>query len=134
MLVTFAGGLIKQFPPVAASLEDFLDLIRRIGRRLGEIEVQFDARHPKLDLQLPDGSRMFAVYGGAGTNGVGAETYLCIRRHRFLEPSVDDLVVELGLWPAKAAIDSSSRRWRHGENVIIAGDWAVGEDDDCCEA
>ena len=71
VFVTFAGGLVKVFPPVAATLEEFLDLIRRVGRRLGEIEVQFDARHPRLDLQLPDGSRMFAVYGGPGTNGVG---------------------------------------------------------------
>ena len=125
VFVTFAGGFRKQFPAMAASTEDFIELIRRIGRRLGEIEVQFDARHPRLDLQLPDGSRMFAVYGGPGTNGVGAKTYLCIRRHRFLEPSVEDLT-ELGLWPARAArfvVDS----FANGENVIVAGDWNSGK-------
>ena len=125
VFVTFAGGLVKVFPPVAANLEDFLDLVRRVGRRLGEVEVQFDARHPRLDLQLPDGSRMFAVYGGRGTNGVGAETYLCIRRHRFLEPSIEELVA-LGLMPEKAARFLVAA-FSAGENEIVAGDWASGK-------
>ena len=125
VFVTFAGGLIKQFPPVAASRADFHDLIRRIGRRLGEVEVSFDARHPKIDLQLPDGSRMFAVFGGPGTNGVGARTYLCIRRHRYLQPSVDDLV-DLGLWPQLAARFVTAAL-ATGENVIVAGDWGAGK-------
>lgn len=123
--VTFAGGLMKEFPPVAASLDEFLELIRRVGRRLGEVEVQFDARHPKLDLQLPDGSRMFAVYGGRGSNGVGAETYLCIRRHRFLAPSIEELVA-LGLMPERAA-QFIVAAFAAGENVIVAGDWASGK-------
>ncbi len=124
VFVTFAGGLVKD-PPVASSLEEFLDLVRRVGRRLGEVEVQFDARHPRLDLQLPDGSRMFAVYGGPGTNGVGAETYLCIRRHRYQNPSVEDLV-ELGLWPEKAARFVVAAL-ATGENVIIGGDHGSGK-------
>lgn len=123
--VTFAGGLVKQFPPIAASAEEFLDLIRRVGRRLGEVEVQFDARHPKLDLQLPDGSRMFAVLGGMSTNGVGAKTYLCIRRHRFLEPTVEDLVA-LDVWPLQAA-SFVVAALTAGENVIVGGDWGAGK-------
>ena len=125
VFVTFVGGRIKRWSSIAASDEEFLDLIRRLARRMGMAEVSFDARHPRLDLQLPDGSRLFAVYGGKGTNGVGARTYLCIRRHRFMEPSADQMV-ELGVWP-QAASDFVVAAMRHGENVIVAGDWAAGK-------
>jgi Flp pilus assembly CpaF family ATPase len=125
VFVQFAGGITKRWTPIASSSEEFLDLIRRVARRLGLVEVQFDARHPKLDLQLPDGSRMFAVYGGPGTNGVGVETYLCIRRHRFLEPTADDLV-RMGLWPQQAS-DFVVRCLAAGENVFISGDWSAGK-------
>jgi pilus assembly protein CpaF len=125
VFVTFAGGLVKRWTSIAANEEEFLELIRRIARRLGLIEVQFDARHPKLDMPLPDGSRLFAVYGGAGTNGVGVSTYLCIRRHRFLRPSADQMV-ELGVWPQQAS-DFVVAALRAGENVIVAGDWSAGK-------
>lgn len=123
--VTFAGGQIKQFPPIADTADEFKDLIRRVGRRLGEVEVQFDTRHPKLDLQLPDGSRMFAVLGGPSTSGVGAKTYLCIRRHRFLEPTIADLV-DLDVWPESAA-QFVVAALAAGENVIVSGDWGAGK-------
>jgi pilus assembly protein CpaF len=97
--VTFVGGIKKQWAPIASTHEELLELIRRAARRMGFAEVEFDARHPFLDLQLPDGSRLYAVYGGRGTNGVGVDTYLCIRRHRFMEPTPQDLV-DLGVWPA----------------------------------
>ena len=125
VFVTFMGGRVKRWSPIASNDEEFLDLIRRIARRMGLAEVQFDARHPKLDLPLPDGSRLFAVYGGRHTNGVGARTYLSIRRHRYLQPSADQMV-DLGVWP-KPASDFVVEAMAAGENVIVCGDWAAGK-------
>src|SRR4051794_407297 len=70
VFVTFVPGIVKRWSSVAESDEEYLELIRRIARRMGMSEVAFDARNPRLDLQLPDGSRLFAVYGGRGRNGV----------------------------------------------------------------
>lgn len=125
VFVTFVPGVVKCWSSIAETDEEYLDLIRRVARRMGMSEVSFDARSPKLDLQLPDGSRLFAVYGGKGTNGVAVQTSLSIRRHRFMEPSAADLV-GLGLWPS-AASEFVVAAMRAGENVIVAGDWAAGK-------
>ena len=125
VFVTFVGGLVKRWSPIAANEEQYLELIRRVSRRMGLIEAQFDARHPRLDVQLPDGSRLFAVYGGKGTNGVGARTYLCIRRHRFLQPTADQMV-ELGLMPQQL-VDFLVADMRAGGNEVIGGDFAAGK-------
>jgi len=92
---------------------------------MGMVEVSFGSRSPRLDLQLPDGSRLFAVYGGKGSNGVAVRTSLCVRRHRFMEPSAE-LLVELGAWPAEAS-EFVVAAMRAGENVIVAGDFGAGK-------
>ena len=115
----------KRCPPIASSQDEYLDLIRRVARRLGHVEVEFDARHPYLDLALPDGSRLFALYGGRGNTGIAIETYVSIRRHRFPNPSRHDLV-RLGLWPATAG-EFVIGAVAAGENVIVAGDWNSGK-------
>jgi len=125
VFVTFVGGRRKRWHAIASSQEEYLGLIRRICRRLGLIEVEFDARHPFVDLQLPDGSRLFALFGGKGSSGVGVETYLCIRRHRFPDPSPQDLV-RLGLWPAEAG-EFVIAAFAAGENVVVGGDWNSGK-------
>lgn len=125
VFVTFVGGRKVRWHPIAANGDEYLDLIRRIARRLGLIEVEFDARHPFLDLQLPDGSRLFAIYGGRGNSGCAVETYLCIRRHRFPNPTPDDLV-RLGVWPQMVS-DFVVAAFAAGENLIVSGDWGAGK-------
>lgn len=125
VFVTFVPGIVKRWSSIAESEEEYLDLIRRIARRMGMSEVAFDARNPRLDLQLPDGSRLFAVYGGRGRNGVSVQTSMSLRRHRFMNPTAGDLV-GLGVWPT-AASEFVVAAMRAGENVIVAGDWAAGK-------
>src|SRR4051794_2136895 len=125
VFATFVGGRKKRCPPIASSQDEYLDLIRRVARRLGHVEVEFDARHPYLDLALPDGSRLFALYGGRGNTGIAIETYVSVRRHRFPNPSRHDLV-RLGLWPATAG-EFVIGAVAAGENVIVAGDWNSGK-------
>jgi Flp pilus assembly CpaF family ATPase len=125
VFATFVGGVKKPWSAIASSRDEFVEVIRRAARRMGFAEVEFDARHPLLDLQLADGSRLYAVFGGRGTNGVGVETYLCIRRHRFMKPTPADFV-DLGVWPEEAGAFVVAA-FGAGENVIVAGDHFSGK-------
>lgn len=123
--VTFVGGEKVRWTPIAADQDELIDLIRRAARRLGHNEVEFDARHPQLDLQLPDGSRLFAVFGGDIGSGIATQPTLCIRRHRHLDVTTAELV-GLGLLPAAAA-EFVVAAFRAGENLIVAGDHNAGK-------
>lgn len=121
--VSFAGGERTRWEAVAGSEAELIDLIRRAARRLSLNEVEFDARHPQLDLQLPDGSRLFAVFGGRTGNGVATAPLLSLRRHR--RQSVTS-VHELDLMPAGAA-DFVVADFAAGGNLIVAGDHNAGK-------
>jgi pilus assembly protein CpaF len=123
--VTFVGGEKVRWTPIASDQEELVELIRRAARRLGHNEAEFDSRHPQLDLQLPDGSRLFAVYGGDMGSGIATQPTLCIRRHRHLDVTTDDLV-RLGVMPATAAAFIVAA-FRAGENLIVAGDHNAGK-------
>ncbi len=125
VFVTFAGGKKIRWAPIAETEEEMIGLIRRAARRLGLVEVDFDGRHPHLDLQLPDGSRLYAVYGGSHVNGVATKPLLAIRRHRHLEVTIDD-TVRMGVWPTRAA-RFVRQAFVAGFNVVVAGDWGSGK-------
>lgn len=125
VFVTFAGGKSQRWTPIAGSDEEMIDLTRRAARRLGLVEVDFDTKHPKLDLQLPDGSRLYAVYGGANVNGISTRPQLSLRRHRYQKLTIAD-TVEMGVWPAAPA-EFVKVAFASGFNVFIAGDWNSGK-------
>ena len=58
----------------------------RSGFSYGLSEREFNPSHPELNLQLPDGSRLFA------TAWVCGRPVLAIRRHRYMKVDLDDLV------------------------------------------
>lgn len=84
--VRYADGRRERVGPIAASDEELIELVRNVGARLGIGERRFDLGSPRLSLQLPDGSRLFAVMA------VCARPALSIRRHRYLKVSCDELV------------------------------------------
>jgi pilus assembly protein CpaF len=84
--VRYADGRRERVEPVASSDEELIELVRNVGARLGIGERRFDLGSPRLSLQLPDGSRLFAVMA------VCARPSLSIRRHRYLKVSCDDLM------------------------------------------
>ena len=47
--------------PVADTDEELVDLVRLVVARMGRSERRFDAANPELNVQLPDGSRLFAT-------------------------------------------------------------------------
>lgn len=84
--VRYADGRREQGEAIAGSDEELVELVRNVGARLGLGERRFDLGSPRLSLQLPDGSRLFAVMA------VCARPSLSIRRHRYLKVTGDDLI------------------------------------------
>jgi pilus assembly protein CpaF len=84
--VRYADGRRECVEPIANSDAELIDLLRMAAARLGIGERRFDLGSPRLSLQLPDGSRLFAVMA------VAARPCLSIRRHRYLKVTTDDLI------------------------------------------
>ena len=99
--------------------DELVDLIRRTAVRMGRSERRFDAGSPELNLQLADGSRLFA------TMDISARPSLVIRKHQFEISSLKDLeargMMSLGIAEMFRAMVRSRR------NVIIAGGTGSGK-------
>ena len=59
--------------------------MRELGRRVGISERRFDPDRYRINLQLPDGSRLFAL------GWVTRNPHVFIRRHRYLDVGLSDL-------------------------------------------
>ena len=84
--VRYADGRREQVEPIAGSDDELEEMLRTAAARTGIGERRFDRGSPRLSLQLPDGSRLFALMA------VSARPCLSIRRHRYLRVTPDDLV------------------------------------------
>ncbi|MEY4632636.1 MAG: hypothetical protein RLZ18_8 [Actinomycetota bacterium] len=117
--VKMRSGERRQLAPVVESDEELVDLIRRIAARKGHREQRFDPSHPELNLQLQDGSRLFAAME------VSSHPTLIIRKHRFDYSSMSQLV-ELGmLHQDTARFLAAAVRARL--NIIVAGGTGSGK-------
>jgi pilus assembly protein CpaF len=119
VFVEYADGTKTPGPPIAASDAELIDLLREIGRRYGLSEREFNPSRPELNLQLPDGSRLFA------TAWVCGRPALAIRRHRFLKVDLEDLIglgtIDRGL----ASFLASAVKAR--KQIMIAGATGAGK-------
>lgn len=99
--------------------DELVDLIRRTAVRMGRSERRFDAGSPELNLQLADGSRLFA------TMDISSRPSLVIRKHQFEISSLEDLeargMMSHGITEMFRAMVRSRR------NVIIAGGTGSGK-------
>jgi len=84
--VRYADGRSEQVAPIAGSDEELEEMLRTAAARTGIGERRFDRGSPRLSLQLPDGSRLFALMA------VAARPCLSIRRHRYLRITPDELI------------------------------------------
>ena len=84
--VRYADGRREQVAPIASSDSELEEMLRTAAARVGIGERRFDRGSPRLSLQLPDGSRLFALMA------VAARPCLSVRRHRYLKVTPDDLV------------------------------------------
>ncbi|NDE21017.1 MAG: CpaF family protein, partial [Actinobacteria bacterium] len=117
--VKLRDGRRERRRAIADSDEELVSLIRRAGTRFSRTEKRFDAGTPELNMQLPDGSRLFAVME------VSTRPSLIIRRHRFELSSLDELreldVFDHEVQSLLAAMVRSRR------NVVIAGGTGSGK-------
>ena len=117
--VKLRNGLRECRPPIVDNDDELIDLIRRTATRMGRSERRFDAGSPELNLQLADGSRLFA------TMEVSSRPSLVIRKHQFEISSLEDLVVR-GMMPHGIA-EMFRAMVRSRRNVIIAGGTGSGK-------
>jgi pilus assembly protein CpaF len=114
-----SDGTRERVAPIAGSDAELIELIRTAGARLGLGERRFDLGAPRLSLQLPDGSRLFAVMS------VAARPALSIRRHRYLKVTPEDLVgvgtLDVGLRELLRALMLARK------SVIICGGTGAGK-------
>ena len=115
---TRSGERIEH-PPIVSSDEELIELIRRIASRMGHREQRFDPAHPELNLQLPDGSRLFAAME------VSSHPTMVIRRHRFEFSSLRELVERRMMEPEVAHFLSAAVRSK--QNIVIAGGTGSGK-------
>lgn len=108
-----------EIPPIVKTDTELVDLIRRIATRMGHREQRFDPSHPELNLQLPDGSRLFAAME------VTSHPTLIIRRHRFEISNLAQLV-ERDLMDREVARFLAAAV-RSKRNIVIAGGTGSGK-------
>ncbi|MGE0139365.1 MAG: CpaF family protein [Ilumatobacteraceae bacterium] len=117
-LVT-VDGLVERADPIVGSDAELIGVIQALARRGGHMEREFTPAHPRLDLQLPDGSRL------AAAAWVTARPYLTVRRHLLVDAAQEELVrrgmYDLGLASLLRAFVRA--RW----NLLICGGQAVGK-------
>jgi Flp pilus assembly CpaF family ATPase len=117
--VCWADGRKRRVGPVADSDEELVELVRQIAAHAGLEERRFDRGVPRLSVQLPDGSRLFAVMA------VCTRPSVTLRRHRYLRVDLAELV-GLGTVDARLA-DLFTALVLAGKNVVVSGGTNVGK-------
>jgi pilus assembly protein CpaF len=116
--ITRRNGTVEWGEPVADTDDELVETLQNIARRAGATERSLSSSKPTLDLQLPDGSRMAAVYL------VSHRPYAVIRKHNTLDVSLDDIAG--GRRDLVEMIDPLMRDFlraamRSGLNIMVAG-------------
>jgi Flp pilus assembly CpaF family ATPase len=119
VFVRYADGTRERVDPVASSDTELIDLVRTLAARVGLGERRFDLASPRLSLQLPDGSRLFAVMAVTG------RPCISIRRHRFMKVTLSELV---GLGTLDTALHQFlSACVGARKNLLVTGGTGVGK-------
>jgi Flp pilus assembly CpaF family ATPase len=113
------NGERREHPPIVQTDAELVDLIRRIASRMGHREQRFDPAHPELNLQLPDGSRLFAAME------ISSHPTLVIRRHRFEFSAISQLVERQMMESEVGSFLAAAVRSR--KNIIVAGGTGSGK-------
>jgi pilus assembly protein CpaF len=116
--ITRRTGAVEIGAPIADSDEEMVEILQTAARRAGSTERSLSTSRPVLDLQLPDGSRLAAVYQ------VSHRPYAVIRRHNTLDVTLPDLAGGRG--DLSEMIDPLmgeflSAAMRAGLNIMVAG-------------
>jgi Flp pilus assembly CpaF family ATPase len=116
--ITRHGGGVDWADPIADSDEELVEILQAAARRAGATERSLSTAKPTLDLQLPDGSRLAAVYL------VSSRPYAVIRKHNTLDVSLDDIAgfrADLDEMVDVLLRDFLRAAMRAGLNIMVAG-------------
>ena len=112
-------GRRKQVAQVAASDVELRRLIADFARRMGRVEQRFDYANPIIDMQLPNGDRLNAMFS------VSSRPSMSIRRHNFAIGSLDELM-DLGVMDG--VVTRFLRAAVHARrNLVISGGTGTGK-------
>ncbi|MFC7306810.1 CpaF family protein [Streptomyces monticola] len=117
--IYYEDGTKGPGPAIASSDEELIEIVRTLAARTGKEERRFDRGVPRLNLQLPDGSRLFALMA------VSERVSLSVRRHRFRNVTLDELVKRRVCDEPLAALLSALVKAR--KNIIVGGGTNVGK-------
>src|SRR4051794_4722736 len=112
-------GRRRSAPPVVDSDDELVDLVRLVATRMGRAERRFDAAAPELNVQLPDGSRLFAVMD------VSTRPSVIVRKHLFSLSSLAELCDRQMLDAELRSFLTAAVRARR--NLIITGGTGSGK-------
>ncbi|GIF48109.1 Flp pilus assembly CpaF family ATPase [Asanoa ferruginea] len=116
--ITRHGGGVDWGDPIADSDEEMVEILQAAARRAGSTERSLSTSKPTLDLQLPDGSRLAAVFL------VSHRPYAVIRRHNTLDVTLDELAgarADLDEMVDPLIRDFLRASMRAGLNIMVAG-------------
>lgn len=112
-------GHRKQVSQVASSDAELRRLIADFARRMGRVEQRFDYANPIIDMQLPNGDRLNAMFS------VSSRPSMSIRRHDFAISSLDEL---LGRGAMDGVVARFLRACVHSRrNLVVSGGTGTGK-------
>lgn len=107
-------GSVTQGPPLADSDDALIQMIQNVAMRATATERSMSATRPWVDLQLPDGSRLTAMYQ------VTHRPVIAIRRHTLLDVRLEQLRDQYGVMD-QLICDFLVKAVAAGLNIMIAG-------------
>jgi Flp pilus assembly CpaF family ATPase len=120
VFVGYADGSTRRHDPVFASNEDLVQTVQVLAGHEGLSSRPFDTANPRVNLRLPDGSRLYAV------QGVTEAPAVSIRRHRVDVTGGLKSLVALGSLDEELA-DFLRAVVLARKNVMIAGETGSGK-------
>ena len=119
VFVEYADGTTAKVRPVAASNDELVETIQTLAAHEGLSARAFDVANVRVNLRLPDGSRLYAV------QSVTREPVVSIRRHRHRRVRLKDLVALDTIDDELADFLRAAVRAR--KNVMVAGGTSAGK-------
>lgn len=119
VFVEYADGTTAKVRPIAGSNEELVETIQTLAAHEGLSARAFDVANVRVNLRLPDGSRLYAVQSVTRTPVVS------IRRHRHSRVGLKDLI---GLDTLDEDLgDFLSAVVKARKNVMVAGGTSAGK-------
>jgi Flp pilus assembly CpaF family ATPase len=117
--VEYADGSTAKVRPVAGSDEELIETIQTLAAHEGLSARAFDVANVRVNLRLPDGSRLYAV------QSVTRQPVVSIRRHRHTRVTLKDLLALETIDQEMAEFLAALVRAR--KNVMVAGGTGAGK-------